>query len=594
MNADRGPWTARKTRGLAQAAAGNRDGLPTLKVAVLATFNADPIAPFLVEALGRIGLWCEPYIGPFGRMLHEVIDPESGLYRFGPDLVVLIPAAEDLLAPLYQRPGALPAAGAAELVEDRLGQVGACVELLGARRCGDTTLAVAFGSGRVPGPHVLDPKAPERGQAAVAEFVEGVRRLGGAAPHVVALDWDRAASAEGWDGYRDERLWYLARMRLNLPGLARLADLIAEHVAAVRGVARKVAVVDLDNTLWGGVVGEVGLKGLALGPEGLGLAFQDFQRELLNWHDAGMLLAVCSKNNPADALAALDGHPDGVLRRDHFAALKINWQDKARNIRALAEDLNLGLDSFLFLDDNPVERDWVARALPEVLVPELPADPAERPAFLRGLTQVRRVALTETDRARHHSYKTAGARDRCRAEAASYDDFLASLRQELEIAPLAPGSLARAVQMCQRTNQFNLTTRRYGPSEIERLMADPDASVFTLAVRDKFDDSGVVGLAVLRHAGPRAEIDTLLLSCRVLGRRVEDAFLAFLARAAREKGASVLVGRYEPTAKNGQVRDLYPERGFRTEGGGTFALPLDDPGGLPAFPPQLTVRAQNC
>jgi FkbH-like protein len=586
-------WAARKSRGLALLAGGNRSGLPVLKVAVLCSFNADSIAPFLVEALERVGFWCEPYLSPFGQMAQAVVDPGSALYEFGPDLAVLIPSAEDLLVPLFQRPGAVSEAEAARLVEERVAQVGSWVETLRSRRGAATVLAVAFGAGRLPGPHVLHPSAPERGQAAVERFVEGVRRTADLGPDVVVVDWDRAAAEEGWAGYRDERLWYLARMRLNLPGLARLSELIAGHVAAARGAARKVAVVDLDNTLWGGVVGEVGLQGLVLGPEGLGLAFQDFQRELLKWHDAGVLLAACSKNNPDDALAAIDGHPDGVLRREHFAGLKINWQDKATNIRELARELNLGLDSFVFLDDNPVERGWVASALPEVLVPELPADPVDRPGFLRAFTPVRRVALTETDRTRARSYQSAGVRERCRAEAASFDDYLGSLGQELEIAPLGPGSLARAAQMCQRTNQFNLTTRRYGPADLERLMADPDASVFTLSVRDRFEDSGMTGLAVLKRQGPRAEIDTLLLSCRVLGRRVEGAFLAFLARDARERGATVLVGRYAPTAKNGQVAGLYPGHGFQAVEEGVFALPLHDPGRLPGFPPQLTVKAQG-
>lgn len=587
-------WTARRARGVALAAAGNRDGLPAVRVAVLASFNADPIAPFLVEACARFGLWCEPYLGPFGRMGQEVVDEGSDLYTFGPDAVVLVPAAEDLLAPLFRRPAALGAGEAAALVDDGVGRVAAWAELVRSRRPGCAAFVVPFGAGRLPGPHVLHPGSSERGQAAVADFVEGVRRLADPAAGIVAVDWDRAAAEEGWAAYRDDRLWYLARMRLNPPGLGRLADLIAGHLAASRGGGRKVVVVDLDDTLWGGVVGEVGMKGLVLGPEGMGLAFQDFQRELLKWHDAGVLLAVSSKNDHADALAALDGHPDGVLRGQHFAGLKINWHDKARNIRELADELRLGLDSFVFLDDNPVERGWVAGALPEVLVPELPEDPAARPAFLRDFPHVRRVAPTDADRHRNESYRTAGARDRVRALAASFDDYLASLCQEVRVAPLEPGTVARAAQMCQRTNQFNLTTRRYGPADLERLGADPDAAVYTLAVRDRFDDSGVVGLAVLKHEGERAAVDTLLLSCRVLGRRVEDAFLAFLARAARSRGATTLVGRYEPTPRNGQVREFYPGRGFRAVAEGVYDLPLDDPARLPPFPTRMTVDAPDC
>jgi FkbH-like protein len=581
---------ARKAAGLAALAAGNREGRPAVRVALLASFNIDPIAPFLAEAFGRAGLWCESYLGPFGQIAQEILDPGSGLQRFAPDLVALIPAAEDFLAPLFQRPGVLARAEVDDLVGERIGQVGAWAGALRSAHPGAMAFIVPFGSGRLPGPHVLHPGSPERGQAAVAEYVDGIRRLAGADPGVIAVDWDRAAAEDGWASYGDDRLWYLARMRLNFPGLARLADLIVEHHQAVRGAARKVAVVDLDNTLWGGVVGEVGPSGVVLGDEGMGLAFQDFQRELLKWHDAGFLLAVCSKNDPPDAVAALDGHAGGVLRCEHFAAMKINWRDKAENIREIARELRLGLDSFIFLDDNPVERDWVARALPEVLVPELPADPADRPAFLRSFPPVRRVALTQADRARHRSYQATGGRERSRADAASYGEFLASLRQELDLAPLGPGSLDRAAQMCQRTNQFNLTTRRYGPVELERMAADPAVSIFTLSVRDRFEASGITGLAVLRRVGERAEIDAFLLSCRVLGRRVEDAFLAVLAETARAGGASLLVGRYEPTPKNGQVAGFYPDRGFRPLEGGAFALRLDGSDPLPARPREMTIQ----
>jgi FkbH-like protein len=443
----------------------------------------------------------------------------------------------------------------------------------------------------LPGSNVLDSRAAARGQVAVTEFVNGVRHLDAIASNVVTVDWDWHAQSIGWATLRDERLWYLGRMRLNLTGLAILAQMIAGHVGVVRGGARKVAVVDLDNTLWGGIVGEVGIEGLALGNEGVGLAFQDFQRELLKWHDSGILLALCSKNNPEDALEVLDKHPGGILRSEHFVAMRINWQDKAENLRAIARELNLSLDSFVFLDDNPVEREWVARALPEVLVPELPKDPVDRPSFLRGASYIQRIDVTSTDRSRSRSYRAANLRAQTRANAASFEGFLDSLEQELEIARLNSGSLARAAQMCQRTNQFNLTTRRYTVGDLEHLMADRNASVFTVAVRDRFEDSGIAGLAILRYRGDRAEIDTFLLSCRVLGRKIEEAFLAFLVESARQGGASFLIGHYVPTAKNKQVESFFPNHGFRTVEEGAFCLNLRAQDRLPVVPPQIRFKS---
>src|SRR5438128_1954902 len=296
--------------------------------------------------------------------------------------------------------------------------------------------------------------------------------------------------------------------------------------------------------------------------------------ELAKLVRAGVLVVAASKNNPGDVDEVLEKHPAMVLRRDDFAALRVSWEDKATSLRELAGELDLGLDSFVFLDDNPVERDWVRAALPEVLVPELPHDPVERPGFLRRAPWFRRISVTGADAARTESYQAQSRRRDLRRAVASFDDFLAELGQEVVVEPLHEGSVARAAQLAQRTNQFNLTTRRYTVPELEAIAADPSAEAYTLALSDRFGDSGITGLAILRFLDGTAEVDTFLLSCRVLGRRVEDAFLAFLAERARERGARTLVGRYVESPRNEQARSFYPERGFEPRGD-AFRLDLD-------------------
>jgi FkbH-like protein len=536
----------RRDRGAAALAEGNRDGLPELRVVVVGTFNLDLWPPFLVEALERAGLYAHVSLAQFGQLAQELLEPS------GPaDAVVVVPAADD------------PLGGELEPL------VAAALE----RRPEATFYVVAFGPEDVAAPHVLDPAAPERGQVEVERFLAEVRRLGALSPRVVVVDWEWASRGVA-EAYRDARLWYLARMRLNPQGLAALAESVAEHVAASRGMARKVVAVDLDDFLWGGVVGEVGLAGIELGEDGLGLAYQDLQRELAKLARTGVLVVAASKNNRADVDEVLDRHPAVVLRRDDFAALRVSWEDKATSLRELAAELDLGLDSFVFLDDNPVERDWVRAALPEVLVPELPDDPVERPAFLRRAPWFRRISVTGADATRTESYRAQSERRELRGAVASFDDFLAELGQEAVVEPLHEGSLARAAQLAQRTNQFNLTTRRYTVAELEAIAADPAAEAYTLALSDRFGDSGITGLAILRFLDGPAEVDTLLLSCRVLGRRVEDAFLAFLAERARERGARTLVGRYVESPRNEQVRSFYADRGFEAEGD-AFRLDLE-------------------
>jgi FkbH-like protein len=544
-------------------------------LAVLSTFNLDLLPPVLAEALDRHGVGAPLWLAGFGQLAREIADPASALYVHASGAFLLVPAFEDLVG-----------GGAVALAEERASELRGQVDTLLERSPAATVYVVCFGADQVAAEHVLSPLAP--GRAAAARFDAAVRELAAVSARVVVVDWDWHVRGIGRSAVADARFWYSARMRLNPLGLALLADLVAAHVAAQLGVRRrKVAVVDLDDTLWGGVVGEVGPGGLAIGGEGVGLAFQDFQRALLRLHDTGVVLAACSKNNAADAHAGFE-RPEMVLRREHLAAERIDWRDKATGLREIASELNLGLDSLVFLDDSPVEREWVRQALPEVTVPELPADPVERPAFLASGTWFQTVAVTEEDRKRSASYPAEGGRRRAHGQARSYEEFLASLEQVVTLEPINEHTLQRAAQLCNKTNQFNLTTRRHSVAGIEAMLAGDAAELYTLAVRDRYGDSGITGVGILRRDGDDVEIDTLLLSCRVLGRRVEDAFLAFLARRAAAGDARRLIGRYEPTDRNGQVERFYADRGFTDAGGRAWSLDLREP--LPEFPPRLAIN----
>ncbi|MGH9426542.1 MAG: HAD-IIIC family phosphatase, partial [Terriglobia bacterium] len=490
---------------------------------------------------------------------------------------------------LFAHPRRLSSEGAERLVQERAEELTRLVLTLLERLSTATCYVVAFGTDRAPMEHILDPQAPMRGQAAVQQLLEAVRALGTLSPRVVVVDWDWYTRRLGTAAYRDERLWYLARMRLNPMGFAALAELIAHYVAAYSGRSRKVAVIDLDNTLWGGIVGEVGVRGIVLGEDGPGLAYQDFQRELLKLHDMGIIVAICSKNNPDDAWEVFDRHPGMVLQREHLAAVRINWQDKVSNLREMAEELNLGLDSFVFFDDSPIEREWVRKSIPEVLIPDLPKDPAERAAFLSRLTFFQRITVTEADLRRPQAYKAQDQRVKLQSRAASLEEFLVSLEQEVIIEPIQESSLARAAQLCQRTNQFNLTSQRYSVADIERMANNSAIEIYSLAVKDRFGDSGITGLGILRFAGEKVEVDTFLLSCRVLGRKIEDVFFAFLATRATDRGARYLIGRYIPTRKNQQVERFYLDRGAQTVAEGLFILDLEHR--QFETPPEISIKA---
>lgn len=558
---------------------------PEKRFALIGSYSLDYLPPLLARALSGQPLRPLFHLGGFNQWRQELLSADSPLHAFRPDAVVLATSLEDLFPALFE--GGLGTAAQRSLVEGELASLERLLgEFLGRTPSCEVYLVVPP-LARVPGEAVLGPAEEARGQAALELFLSGLRSLGSRLPRLRAVDLDFLARREGLERWADDRLWYMARMRLGLEGMAALARLTAAHYEAAHRPRPKVLAVDFDNTLWGGVAGEDGVDAVELGPEGLGLAFQDFQRELLRLRATGLLLAACSRNDEKTAWEVFSRRPEMLLKREHFSAVRIDWKDKADNLAELAAELGLGIESFVFLDDDPVQRAEVRARLPAA-VPEMPQDPCRRPRWLRELPALRRLALTAEDAERGRLYEERAGREDLKRAAGSLEEFLADLKQEARFLPLASPGVPRAAQLCGKTNQFNLTTRRYDEGALSALLSDSKAAAFTLALKDRFGDNGVVGLGILRLDGAAAEIDTLLLSCRVLGRKVEDAFLAFLAGRAKALGAKTLLGRYLPTPKNGLVKDFYPARGFAPgPEDGLFSLDLSFP---PVFPDAISIE----
>jgi FkbH-like protein len=320
------------------------------------------------------------------------------------------------------------------------------------------------------------------------------------------------------------------------------------------------------------------MTGIKLGQEFPGAAFQAVQRALLDLSKRGILLAIASKNNVPEAMEALSSHPGMILKPRDFAAMRINWNDKAQSLRELAAELNIGLDSIAFLDDNPIERQQVRERAPEAIVIELPEDPMRFAPALRNCPWFERLTLSEEDRQRGEYYAAQRERAELESSVTSKEDFYRSLDQVAEIALVTPATLARVAQLTQKTNQFNLTTRRYTEQQIQEMAACPNWRVWSLRVTDRYADNGLVGVAISDLADSVCRIDTFLMSCRVIGRTVETALLAKLAEDARARGAKHLQGWFLPTKKNAPAQDFYRDHGFtestRTPEGTLFTLDL--------------------
>jgi FkbH-like protein len=346
-----------------------------------------------------------------------------------------------------------------------------------------------------------------------------------------------------------------------------LSDEYVRYLGAFVGKRRKVLVLDLDDTIWGGVLGECGVDGIALGPTYPGNAFLDVQRAILDLHRRGVVLAINSSNNEADAIEAMQNHPHCLLRPDVFSATRINWQDKAQNTIDLSHELGLSLDSFVFVDNSAAECERMKQALPEVLTVHLDGERALFAARIRALGVFDSLSYTDEDRQRGALYRDEARRTSLRHAVASLAEYYASLSMQLTIEPVTRSNVLRAADLTQRTNQFNLTTRRFTADALLEALRAPGRQGFVFRLKDRFGDQGTIGFAMLEGLGSeRVVITDLLVSCRVLKRTVEDAIVAALVDHARYAHAREIAGRYRPSAKNASCADLYTRVGFWRDG----------------------------
>jgi FkbH-like protein len=553
----------------------------TVKFALLSSSSLQLFDSVLRSQMQRWGWTAKTWQAGSNQFRQEIANPASGLYAAQPDVVVLHLDGEDLFADWLRN----PFQGDRETRRESAQQAARDVEHWAAAiRSGLPDALIILNTVYLPPVHTLTGLEyhSQWGLADLAmQFNCELGRIAAGQPNLLVNDVAAAVNELGYRQWFDVRLWRLARCRMSNLAMKRLARDLSALVRAWKGQTRKCLVLDLDNTLWGGIIGEDGPQGIVLAEEGPGLAFTEFQEELAHLSRKGVLLAICSKNNEADALEAIRTHPSMRLREDSFAARRINWQDKAQNLKELAAELNIGLDSFVFVDDNPAERSLVRMSLPEVHVPEWPEDPGQYKAALLDLAgdYFCRVAITAEDRERTAMYHADRLRVSLAASAGSLTDYYQSLQMRAQIELADSFSIPRIAQLTQKTNQFNLTTRRYTEAGIRALAGEPGAIVLWLQLRDRFSDQGIVGVMILKERQESVWwIDTLLLSCRVIGRGVENAFVGFAHQLLLGRGATEMIGEYLPASKNSLVANLYRDLGFEPigeEAGATrWRLPL--------------------
>ena len=558
--------------------AGDLLALTPFRLAILRSFTVEPIVPLLRAEAFASGIDLEVHVGDFNTYVQDMLDDQSSLYRFAPNAVVLAVRSDQAAPELWR--------GFADLAPEAAQQAAARVvsgyeQCISAFRKHSQAALIVHSLERPssPGLGVLDSQSEAGQSGLIRQINRELRRIAAGFHGIYCLDYDALVGRHGSEHWHDERKWLTARLPIAAGYLLQMAREWMSFIVPLSGRTAKALVVDLDNTLWGGVIGEDGMAGIKVGPEYPGAAYQALQRALLDLSRKGILLAVCSKNNLDDAMEALENHPGMLVRAKHFAAMRVNWGDKSQNLREIAQELNVGIDALAFLDDNPFEREQVRAALPEVTVIDLPKNPLEYDSAVRNCPAFERLTLSAEDQQRTAMYAEQKQRANAEQSFQSKEDFFRFLEQEAELEPVSELTLARVAQLTQKTNQFNLTTRRYTESQILEMAGKPEWQILSIKVRDRFGDYGLAGVAISHDEGEQCAVDTFLLSCRVIGRTVETALLAHLAESAAQRGRKRLVGWFLPTRKNAPARDFYQQHGFEcheTNGAGSlWALDLN-------------------
>jgi FkbH-like protein len=549
------------------SAAGLLDRLPVdvrppskrqVRLAITASHATGDLGRMLRLAALRHGIDVIPHEGAYCQYEQDILDPDSSLFGFEPQFVLIAAHEGALHLPPYSE-------APEKEVETELDRWRTLWHRI-RTRSGADVLQHNF----VPRPEAALGHLSARLAGSRYSMIQALNSRLARDGDALTIDCDRIASEVGRRSWFDERYWHLAKQAVAPPYVPLLARHTISVLAGSLGLSRKCLVVDLDNTLWGGVIGEDGLSGIRLGAGPEGEAFVAFQRYILELRAKGVVIAVASKNNEADAKEVFERHPDMALKLDDIAIFAVNWDDKALNLRRIASELGLGLDSLVFVDDNPLECELVRRELPEVDVIALPTDPSHYVRRLSDYLGFETATLTREDLRRADEYKTRVRIESLAATATNMEAFYQSLDMRGLIAPFDEMNLPRIAQLVSKTNQFNLTTRRRTAQELRDLMSDPGCVALYLKLKDRFADHGLVCVAIAHKTSDLLDIDTFLISCRVIGRTAEASLLEHLCADAANLGCTRLRGTYVPSPKNDLVSGMYSRFNFEdmTRAGG--------------------------
>lgn len=534
----------------------------TERIALLGSSNIAPLKDKLKVIFHAHNIDTDYFTGEYNSYMQELMVGDSGLYRFKPSITLIVLTIADIIPRIYERPFSYLPEEINRMIDELTDKIALAIDNYLSALTNGMLYLIIMPSLENPSSYVYNPGFSYKSEDHFLEFCESLSKKVQRDEKLVLVDTRKLIQKYPKNQIEDKRYWYLGRIRYTDLFFSEMAKEVLRVYKILTFPSKKCLVLDLDDTLWGGIIGQDGMEGIILGEDGLGKAYEDFQREILKLHEKGIILAICSKNNESDALEVLRKHKGMILKEESFVSKRINWTDKATNILEISKEINIGLDSMVFLDDSPAERKWVRDNLPQVTVPDLPEDPFLYTEFLKSSDWFVSYRLNQEDLSRNTTYKAIAKGRDLKISSKSVSKYLKALDQQIVLEEVETSALSRATQLCQKTNQFNLTTKRYRLTEIKEMTDNKNNRLYTVSVQDCFCDYGMVGLLILKEHESTVSIDTFILSCRMVGRKIEFAIIDWLKEMYKKKGFHQIDGTYEETTKNALCKDIYKDSGF--------------------------------
>ncbi len=536
------------------------------KIAFLSNFTINGLGETIRVFCNEHRIYAETYTPYYNQYAQEILDRTSKLYRFNPDIIFLLIDIEYLLGDMYSFPYRLNSEERKRRIEQKFQELKEMISCLKQ----NVNSKIVINNFLLPvysSRGILENKQDCGFRDSIRELNNMLEKLAREDSQMFVFDINIFAVKQGYGSMIDNKMNYLADMKFSPSAIISLAEEYLSYIFPLMSMTKKCIVLDLDNTLWGGVIGEEGIADIKLGPEKEGKSFFDFQKRLLELSERGVILAINSKNNYNDAIEVIRNHPYMLLKEDKFASIKINWNDKVKNMQEIASDLNIGIDSLVFIDDDKTNQEFVRKMLPEVFVMNLPEDPCDYTKALERLNIFNSFLITQEDLEKQEMYASQKKRDELKLSISDLESFLKELKMEITVMKVDNLNLPRASQLTQKTNQFNLTTKRYTEEDINRFLKDENYLLRLIHVRDRFGDYGITGLAILKKDDSQTlEIDNFLLSCRILGKSIEFAFLQELINEGKKQNIQRIKAKFIPTKKNAPSANFLNEAGFIFKG----------------------------